>query len=86
MALNVFEGIMQTGFLAAVGNPAFLGLFMIGAFAGVMFILPTRTDVKIMVLVPVALMACSLIPVLIIPVALLIVALLVFAFSKFVNR
>ena len=81
-----FEDIIQTGLLQSAGDPAFLGLMLVGLFAGLVFVMNVRTDVKVMIMVPACIMACVVIPILLIPVLIIVAVVIMMAILKFMNR
>ena len=85
--MTAFEDMMYSGLLGIVGaNPMFLGLVLLAGFVGIVFLLPVRGDVKIMVIVPAALLAAGTIDILRPIVFIVGVAIIAFAALKFMNH
>lgn len=83
---NTIEDMIGSGLIGTVGDPAFFGLLLIGAVAGVLLVTNTRGDVKIMILVPTTILAATFAPILRIPLMLIGAVVIVLAALKFINR
>jgi len=60
--LQPLENWMGDGFATVIGDPIFMGLMILGFFFGFVMLQGTRLDAKLLVLVPVALLAAPFFP------------------------
>jgi hypothetical protein len=83
---NTMEDMIGEGLIGTAGDPTFFGLLMIGLFAGVLLVTNTRGDVKIMIMIPVTLLAAAFAPILQIPLIVISAVIVILAGLKFINR
>lgn len=62
MATIYLEQFIAQGFSAIIGNPLVLGIMLMGIFTGFVLLQGLRLDGKVAILVPVSLLAITLIP------------------------
>lgn len=85
--MSAIENMTYSGLLGLTGNnPMFLGLTLLAGFVGIVFLLPVRGDVKIMVIVPAVMLAAGNIDFLRPLLFIGILGILAFAMLKFMNR
>ena len=85
--MTTIEDMTYAGLLGIVGdNPMFLGLLLLGGLTGVVFLMPVRSDVKLMVITPAILLAAGTIEVLRPILFIAGMAIIGFAALKFINH
>jgi hypothetical protein len=81
-----FESLIGNGFGIIFGNPLFLGLILIGLFGAFVMLQGGRLDAKIVVLVPIGILALLFIPGLIFPLAVAVGVLIYLAIMRMIVK
>lgn len=84
--MSTVETFIGDGMAQVTGDPVFFGLMLLGFFFSFVMLQGTRLDVKLLVLVPIALLAAPFIPWLPIVLGLVCAGILYFALTKFDQR
>lgn len=83
---NTIEDMIGSGLATTTGDPVFLGLLFLGFFVGILVVNNASGDIKILVLIPVAVLSVVFMPFLLTPIVLIGGIMFALALIKFVNR
>lgn len=86
MSFQPLEEMIYNGFLNTVGNPLFLGLLVLGVFSAFVLMQNTRTDAKVVILVPAFILASAFISPLLVLGGLALSVLLYLSVTKMMSR
>lgn len=86
MSMQPMETYVGDALTQAAGDPFFLGIMLLGFFFGFVMLQGVRLDSKLLVLVPIAILAIPFIPWLPVVIGLVCAVIAYFAFTKFDNK